>query len=167
MIDESREDFIDNDGDWDPLQDDVGLDGDAESKDRGTGDGRPTSGAGTAFPGEPNIDKTDVSESDQLGLTNVQYLAAGAINFSQTPDDFFWFNMMVPGDFNIVDVLGDFDLFVSSGFFPLKAGQTERISMAVMLGENRADALSNKDRAQLTYDFDGGARRWQGHAVLG
>ena len=154
MIDESREDFIDNDGDWDPLQDDVGLDGDAESKDRGTGDAMPTSGAGTPFPGEPNIDKTDVSESDQLGLTNVQYLAAGAINFSQTPDDYFWVNMMVPGDFNIVDVLGDFDLFVSSGFFPLKAGQTERISMAVMLGENRADALSNKDRAQLTYDSD-------------
>ncbi|MFQ5631252.1 MAG: hypothetical protein ACE5I1_20970, partial [bacterium] len=154
MIDESREDFIDNDGDWDPLQDDVGLDGDAQSKDRGTDDGRPTSGAGTPFPGEPNIDKTDVSESDQLGLTNVQYLAAGAINFTQTPDDFFWFSMMVPGDFNIVDVLGDFDLFVSSGFFPLKAGQTERISMAVMLGETRADALNNKDRAQLTYDSD-------------
>ncbi len=134
MIDESREDFVDNDGDWDPLRDDVGLDGDPLSLDTGNDDGMPTSGAGTAFPGEPNIDKTDVAESDQLGLTNVQYLAAGAINFTQTPDDFYWFNMMVPGDFNIVDVLGDFDLFVSSGFFPLKAGQTERISMAVMLG---------------------------------
>ncbi|MCI0690922.1 hypothetical protein L0337_02830 [candidate division KSB1 bacterium] len=154
MIDESRDDFIDNDGDWDPLRDDVGLDGDPLSKDPGTNDGKPTSGAGTPFPGEPNIDKTDVAESDQLGLTNVQYLAAGAINFNQTPDDFFWFRMMVPGDFNIVDVLGDFDLFVSSGFFPLEAGRTERISMAIILGENKTDVLTNKDRAQLTYDSD-------------
>ena len=35
-------------------------------------DNMPTSGSGTGFPGEPNIDKTDVSESDQMGLTSVQ-----------------------------------------------------------------------------------------------
>ncbi|MBM2845831.1 MAG: hypothetical protein HW407_1143, partial [Bacteroidetes bacterium] len=73
MADESRNDGIDNDGDWDALSDDVGLDGAPETGDVGEGDGKPTSGVGTPFPGEPNIDKTDVSEADQIGLTNVQY----------------------------------------------------------------------------------------------
>ena len=69
MIDESRDDFIDNDGDW-ALADDVGLNGDGSGGlVVGTLDNMPTSGSGTGFPGEPNIDKTDVSESDQMGLT--------------------------------------------------------------------------------------------------
>ncbi len=154
MIDERRDDGIDNDGDWDPLQDDVGLDGVPETGDPGEGDGVPTTGAGTAFPGEPNIDKTDISESDQIGLTNVQYLEAGSINFSTRPDRFFWDTMMKPGDFNILDVIGDFDLFVSSGVFPLIAGRRERISMAVILGVNKDDAIRNKEVAQLTYETD-------------
>ncbi|MEL6822450.1 MAG: hypothetical protein AAFP70_11855, partial [Calditrichota bacterium] len=63
MVDESRDDFVDNDGDWDPLSDDLGLDGVENTGDFGEGDGKPTSGSGTGLPGEPNIDKTDVSES--------------------------------------------------------------------------------------------------------
>ena len=63
MIDESRDDFIDNDGDW-SMVDDVGLNGDESGGlDAGEGDQKPSSGSGTGFPGEPNIDKTDVSES--------------------------------------------------------------------------------------------------------
>src|ERR1035437_9132417 len=68
MIDESRDDGFDNDGDWDIVLDDVGLDGVPHTGDFGEGDGKPTSGAGTEFPGEPGIDKTDVRESDQLGI---------------------------------------------------------------------------------------------------
>ena len=49
---------------------------------------------------------------------------------------------------------GDYDLFVTSGFFPLEAGQTERIAMSVTLGNDEADALRNKAVAQTTYDFD-------------
>ena len=76
MIDESRDDFIDNDGDW-TLADDVGLNGDGSGGDLvGVLDNMPTSGSNTGFPGEPNIDKTDVSESDQMGLTAVAYDAA-------------------------------------------------------------------------------------------
>ena len=72
MIDESRDDYIDNDGDW-SLADDVGINGDQSGGiDAGVNDQAPTSGSGTGFPGEPNIDKTDVSESDQMGLTSVQ-----------------------------------------------------------------------------------------------
>ena len=168
MADESRNDGIDNDGDWDPLSDDVGLDGAPETGDVGEGDGKPTSGVGTPFPGEPNIDKTDVSEADQIGLTNVQYLAAGAIDFSVTADIFFWANFMIPGSFVDPTLIGtgEFDLFVSSGLFPLKAGQIERISYAVVMGNAircpgnadftgaKADALRKREFAQLAYNED-------------
>ena len=65
MIDESRSDGIDNDGDWNVLQNDSGLDGVPYNGDPGDSDGQPTTGSGTDFPGERNIDVTDISESDQ------------------------------------------------------------------------------------------------------
>jgi len=157
MIDEARDDGVDNDGDWNPIMDDVGLDGKPGTGDPGEGDGKPTSGAGTNFPGEPNIDKTDVSESDQIGLTNVQYKPAGAINFNTAADIFFWGQFMTPGSFYDPEhppVSGDNDLFVSSGFFPLKSGQTERISVAVVMGADKDDATANKIKAQQTYNED-------------
>jgi hypothetical protein len=167
MTDESRNDGIDNNSDWNLITDDVGLDGAAGTNDPGEGDGKPTSGVGTAYPGEPHIDKTDIREADMIGLTNVQYLTAGAINFSQTSDVFFWAAFMLPGSF--VDPsrigTGDFDLFVSSGLFPLRAGQIERISYAVVFGNAvtcpytgdpdrggaRSDALRKREYAELAY----------------
>ncbi len=156
MIDEARDDGIDNDGDWKIESDDVGLDGVANTLDSGEGDGLPTSGRGTSFPGEPNLDVTDVSESDQIGLTNVQYKPAGAINFSTVSDEVFWGQFMTPGSFYdpTKPLSGDNDLFVSSGFFPLKAGQTERISVAVVMGADKDEAVRNKDKAQQTYNED-------------
>ena len=156
MIDESRDDFIDNDGDW-TLADDVGLNGDGSGGDLvGVLDNMPTSGSNTGFPGEPNIDKTDVSESDQMGLTAVAYDAAGTIPVSNDPS--LWSFYMKPGDYwqppESGQPPGDYDLFVTSGYFPLKAGQTERIAMAIALGNNENDALRNKLVAQTTYDFD-------------
>jgi len=155
MIDESRDDFIDNDFDWNPLQDDVGLDGTANFQDTGQNDSRPTSGARSNFPGEPNIDKTDVSESDQMGLTSVAYDPAGAIPTGS--DRNLWISYMLPGQFDLPPVgglTGDFDLFVTSAFFPIAAGETKRISMAVTIGADSADAIRNKEVAQRTYDED-------------
>ncbi len=171
MIDESRDDGVDNNGDWNPLTDDVGLDGKPGTGDFGEGDGIPTSGAGTPFPGEPHIDKTDVKEADMIGVTNVQYNRAGAINFSTTADIYYWATFMTPGSFVDPAVMkqvigtngGDFDLFVSSGFFPLKAGQTERVSYSVVMGNAiqagdadqsgaKADALRKRQVAQLAYN---------------
>ncbi|HWP82580.1 MAG TPA: hypothetical protein VNN76_07995 [Bacteroidota bacterium] len=167
MIDESRDDGYDNDSDWNPLTDDVGLDGAPNTGDPGEGDGKPTSGANTPFPGEPNIDKTDVAEADQIGLTNVQYLPAGAIDFSTTPDIFFWASFMLPGSFVNPALIptGESDLFVSSGVFPLRPGQIERISYAVVFGNAvragnaRAsgamdDALRKREYALLAYTED-------------
>ena len=156
MIDESRDDFIDNDSDWDP-SDDVGINGDESGGiAAGVNDQKPTSGSGTGFPGEPNIDKTDVAESDQMGLTAVGYDPAGAIPI--TSDNYLWLFYMTPGTYWQPPAggqpPGDYDLFVTSGFFPLKSGQTERIAMSVTLGNDVADALRNKAVAQTTYDFD-------------
>ncbi|NQU67812.1 MAG: hypothetical protein HQ510_07720 [Candidatus Marinimicrobia bacterium] len=157
MIDESRDDGIDNDGDWMSV-DDVGIYGDGSGGlASGAGDGKPSSGTGTAgFPGEPNIDKTDVSESDQMGLTTVGYDPAGSIPVNNSNQ--LWHFYLSPGLFwqppEGGQPPGDYDLFVTSSFFPLEAGQTERIAMAVALGNNQTDAIRNRNVAQTTYDFD-------------
>ena len=157
MIDESRDDGIDNDGDWN-ITNDVGVNGDGSGGiGAGAGDSKPTSGTGTAgFPGEPNIDKTDVSESDQMGLTAVGYDPAGSIPVDNSAQ--LWHFYLSPGTFwqppEGGQPPGDYDLFVTSSFFPLEAGQTERIAMAVALGNNEADAIRNRNVAQTTYDFD-------------
>ncbi len=155
MVDESRDDYVDNDNDWDIYYDDVGYDGADLTGDNGEKDGVPTSGAGTNLPGEPNIDKTDVSESDQMGLTSVAYDRAGSINLDS--DNNLWRLYFTPGKFwqpPAGGISGDYDLFVSSGYFPLKSGQTERISMAVCLGADEDDAIRNMQVAQRTYDED-------------
>ena len=153
MIDESRDDFIDNDGDW-VLADDVGLNGDGSGGlVVGTLDNMPTSGSGTGFPGEPNIDKTDVSESDQMGLTSVQVPVGG---WNTSSDGALWQYYLTPGNMWQPPPGGEEGgtLQISSGFFPLKAGQTERIAMAIMMGNDQEDALRNKLVAQLTYESD-------------
>ncbi|MEM6287199.1 MAG: hypothetical protein AAF845_08575 [Bacteroidota bacterium] len=140
MIDERRDDGIDNDGDWRPALDDVGLDGADLTVDLGENDGVPTSGAGLGFPGEPNVDVTDISESDQIGITNVQYRPAGGINYQSIADRQLFFNFLVPGQFSLLEPgvtpeNRDTDLYVSSGLFPLAAGQTESVSFAVIMGD--------------------------------
>ncbi|MGA9119177.1 MAG: hypothetical protein WB699_07395, partial [Bacteroidota bacterium] len=85
MIDERRDNNIDDNHNWvpfadlngngtwdlgEPLNDDLGADGvgpfdpQYTGPDRGEGDGLPTHG-------EPNFDETDKDESDQIGLTAV------------------------------------------------------------------------------------------------
>ena len=152
MIDESRSDGIDNDGDWNPLQNDSGLDGVAFNGDAGDGDGFPTSGAGTGFPGERNIDVTDVSESDQIGITNVQIIPAFFLNFNTQSDRFLYFSFMIPGDLDIdIPEPGENDLVITSSLFPLSAGQTERISVSVQLGLDRDQVLDSRDNALQAY----------------
>jgi hypothetical protein len=166
MGDESRNNGVDDDGDWNRLTDDVGLDGVPDTRDPGEGDGKPTSGVGTAFPGEPNTDKVDVAEADQIGLTNVQYDPAGTLT-NTTPDASIWAKYMLPGKFVDPGLIptGESDLFVSSGVFPLLPGQIERISIAVVMGDAiraggpntsgaRASINSKRETALLAYNQD-------------
>jgi hypothetical protein len=165
MIDEARDDGIDNDGDWNPLTDDVGLDGLADTGDPGENDGKPTSGARFGLPGEPNIDVTDVSETDQIGITGSFYRPSSEWISTYT-DNFIWYNFMVPGTFTPEGSVtsGDYNLFISSGLFPLQPGQTEPISLAVILANGpvtdpngafrKQQVLNKKVRAQETYNND-------------
>lgn len=166
MIDEARDDGIDNDGDWNVLSDDVGLDGVPDTHDEGENDGKPTSGSRFGLPGEPNVDVTDVSETDQIGITNAQYFPAGDLNLGVTKDAQIWFTYMMPGKFyDPIDVrYGENDLTISSGFFPLKSGQTEPFSIAILLANGpvpdpkaeyrKAEILRKRIRAQETYNND-------------
>ena len=150
LIDERRDDGIDNDGDWSPLQDDFGLDGAENTGDIGEGDGIPTSGAGTNLPGEFHIDKTDVTESDQLGLTSF-YFFYPFNKFSLRDDEDIW-GFMQPGFFNATAGNVDGDFIYGSGYFPLKPGETERISVAILFGRTINDLIRTKQTVQTIYD---------------
>ncbi len=161
MIDESRDDGFDNDNDWSVLQDDVGLDGVENSGDPGEGDGVASSGSGTNFPGEPNIDKTDVSETDLIGITSAVQDVEGGINFSTVADATIWRKFMVPGQFRLFRRVGKFDLFVSSGFFPIEPGQRQRMAVSVAMAgggiTKDADiesAIQKQKQARTAFESD-------------
>ena len=153
MIDEQRFDGIDNDGDWNADFDDVGADGIPETSDLGEGDGLPTSG-------EPNFDRTDVDESDQIGLTSFDYFAP-ANQFPASNDEALW-NRLKPGLFDTPSSISngepiageDGDFMYGSGFFPLRAGQTEYFSIALVYGDDKDDLVRNKKTVQNIYDND-------------
>ena len=153
MIDENRFDGIDNDGDWDSTYDDLGTDGLANTNDSGEGNGFPDAG-------EPNFDETDPDESDQIGLSSFDYFVP-ADNFPHSDDEAIW-DRMTPGFFDVPSSISnglplsgeDGDFIFTSGYFPLKAGQTERFSIALVYGENQSDLLSNKKTVQSIYDQD-------------
>jgi len=162
MLDEARDDGIDNDSDWDPTSDDVGLDGVPGTSDLGEGDGFPTSGYiqtadgsvfDTGLPGEPHVDKTDIDESDQIGLTSFTYFTPpGQIRMSN--DAQLWSKLTpsidVANDIETNPVDGDF--IYGAGFFPLRARQTERFSVGLVFGEDFEDILNNKITIQQIYD---------------
>ncbi len=185
MLDEKRNDLLDNDNDWsrdihtgqplfDPdgnFIDDVGRDGIVNTNDFGERDGQPTSGytasgLDTGLPGETNVDKTDVDESDQIGLSSFNYFTpAGDISFGN--DEQLW-RQVAPGFFSVPSSIinnrpeagEDGDFIYSSGYFPLVAGATERFSVALVYGGGKggsinndiADLLKNKKTVQKIYD---------------
>lgn len=171
LIDERRDDGIDNDKDWNIAYDDVGLDGVASTKDAGENDGLPTSGytsngTDTGLPGEPNIDKTDVDESDQIGLTSFLYFTPA--NDVPLGDDELMWEKMQPGYFAVPKSIvnnrpeygQDGDFIYSSGYFPLISKKTERFSLALVYGggnggsreDDITDLLKHKQTVQKIYD---------------
>lgn len=171
MIDERRNDLIDNNGNWDVAFDDLGRDGIADTKDFGEGDGQPTSGydalgRDTGLPGEPKVDKTDVRESDQIGLTSFYYFTP-ANNIRLGDDNSLWSNL-APGFFDVPTSIvqnrpergEDGDFVYGSGYFPLLTQSTERFSLALVYGGGKGgtvdddinDLLKNKKTVQDIYD---------------
>ena len=152
LIDERRDDLIDNDGDWDIITCDVGLDGVPRTGDFGEGDGLPTSGAGTLLPGEPCIDKTDIDESDMIGLTSFNIHEPWTI-YPIYDDQIIWDEAIRPGFLNERASGGNTDIFLGSGYFPLPVGDTERFSIGNIFGygPEEDELIRNKQYAEKTY----------------
>lgn len=149
LIDERRDDGLDNDGDWNSQFDDVGLDGKPATGDQGESDGKPTPGT-TELPGEPNVDKVDVDESDQIGLTSFKFYKYASLTYSN--DDQMW-DYSRPGYFDNKTLdRADYDYVFSSGYFPLRPEQKEFFSIAMLYGWDETDILRNKDVVQKIYD---------------
>jgi hypothetical protein len=170
MIDERRDDGIDNDGDWipymdingngqwdreenEPLNNDVGADGvgpfDPQYKgpDVGEGDGIPTAG-------EPNFDQTDKDESDQIGLTSlaIERLSnKGPLAIWPKNDEVIW-NKMLAGTFDTTIQNANIQILFGSGAFPLKLNKRERFSVALVFGTDYNDMVFNKETVQQIYN---------------
>ncbi len=152
MIDESWTDGIDNDGDWSPDTDDVGIDGLPNTADEGENDGIPT--AGDPFditkPGEPNFEFTDIDESDMIGLTS---FASPAFSGTRISNDRLVWDLVEPGRFdNVPTNPGDYVFVYGSGYFPLRAGETKRFSIALLMGENLEDLRLNAETVQQIFE---------------
>ncbi|BDQ02900.1 hypothetical protein [Ignavibacterium sp.] len=170
MVDERRDDGIDNDGDWlpytdlngngewdpdenEPLNNDVGKDGvgpfdrQYTGPDEGEGDGIPTDG-------EPNFDKTDKDESDQIGLTAVSIyrLGQGGTGGGWPKDDESMWLKMNAGTFDTSLQRANISMVFSSGPFPLNQNLRERFSMALVFGEDLDDIMFNKETVQQIYN---------------
>lgn len=170
LIDEARYDGIDNNKNWNAAVDDVGLDGLAGTGDYGEGDGTPTSGwqlpgkvpglvnghvnrfglIDTGQPGEPAIDKTDINESDQIGLTafDVFYIGSGVV-FRE--DKRIWERISY-SHFDTHLQNGNIAFLFGSGPFILPSTATERFSLGLIFGNDLADIKRNKEVVQKIYD---------------
>ncbi|MEJ2634373.1 MAG: hypothetical protein P8184_03660 [Calditrichia bacterium] len=171
----------DEDGDWNPDFDDVGVDGIPGTGDYGEGDGKPTqlfyrdiNGDGifsTGEPysesreqgmrfagGEPNFGFLDIAESDQLGLTSFNALSYAGNNRPKN-DDLMWStistNNLGPNDPppNILQTADNVFIY-GDGPFSLEPGESFRFSIALLLGENFNDLLQNAQISQQVFESD-------------
>jgi len=164
MIDESMFNGIDDDGDWNEEKHDVGMDGIGPDDptypgpDEGEGDGVPTSGDrfDPTKPGEPNFDVSDLDEADQIGLTSFNAYQYGSDAIKN--DKSIW-NRLKPytqvgreNAFTDIAQNADNIFLYGSGYFPLKAGDTKRFSVALLMGENEYDLFNTANVVQNIYD---------------
>ncbi|MCH7732063.1 MAG: T9SS type A sorting domain-containing protein [Candidatus Marinimicrobia bacterium] len=133
LVDESRDNGIDDDGDWNPMTDDVGMDGVMGTGDSGESDGIPTIG-------EPNFDKTDPDESDDLTVNTVRFFAT--YDYELTNDEENW-QVFTSGIIDYDICPNNLAGFIISEAFPLHSGETTYFSMAIVFGEDLDDLLVN------------------------
>jgi predicted secreted protein len=155
MIDESQSNGIDDDGDWDPEKDDVGVDGVPNTGDLGEGDGQPTAGDpfDPRLPGEPNFEWTDLDESDMIGLTGFSSPPFTSQNRIAN-DHYVWENFLQAGVFDSANAnqAGDYIFIYSTGPMTLPAGEARRFSIALVLGQDYDDLTLNAITAQDIYE---------------
>lgn len=135
----------DEDGDWDASRDDLGADGIPGTGDVGEGDEKPTQG-------EPNFGFKDVSESDQIGLTSFNAIIFGGDNRPKN-DALMWQLIATPNQrpedpVPNIEQKSDNVFIYGSGPFPLKPGETQRFSIALLMGADLNDLVLNATTAQ-------------------
>ncbi|MBN2355728.1 hypothetical protein JXO59_06415, partial [candidate division KSB1 bacterium] len=153
----------DEDLDWLPELCDTGADGVFGTYDTGEEDGMPTEG-------EQNFDRTDLNESDQIGLTGFKMnrIRPGAGNASTETDAivFFddgkawpqrlydFFTAPNPDDrFDQALVLNyNIGFLFASGPFRLPAGKRERFSLALAYGADLEELRSTVKTVQQIYN---------------
>ena len=149
-----------------PLNNDYGLDGLGPNdlgypgKDTGEGDGRPT-------VGEPNFDRTDVDESDQIGLTgydlNSRPFYESGTNLMA--DTWMWGRIKLAQfplgtkPANQVADIEPFLLFTSGtvALAPVRTAPergTDFFSTAWLFGDNEQDFFKNRRTVQSIYNAD-------------
>lgn len=155
LIDEKRDNAIDEDGDWTAEYDDVGIDG---LGPQDFGYPGPDKGENNGIPdqGEPNFGRTDPDESDQIGLTSFNFFSQ-ALSPDLSDDELVW-ERMTPGRFDVIPPQPqDGDFIYASGYFPLMpangdAERKERFSVSLLFGEDYNDIVSNKQIVQQIYN---------------
>jgi len=155
IVDESMQNNIDDDRDWDVRFDDVGADGvdgdlngndiqdGAEVWDRGEGDGVPTHG-------EPNFDEKDLDEADQIGLTSFSVFEYGTVWPSQDEDT--WRKMVSGIIDSTFDQTRDNVFMYASGPIQMVRGDSRRFSIALFFGYDIQDLYRNARTIQDIYD---------------
>jgi hypothetical protein len=154
----------DEDMDWTAEFNDTGADGVPGTHDTGEGDGIPTDG-------EENFDKTDLHESDQIGLTGFKMnrIRAGATHPNDPVDGIVFFNdgqknwpVQLYNQFSDPTFANHFDapltqdyniaFLFASGPFNLKAGSQERFSLALAYGPTLQDLRRTVKIVQQIYN---------------
>lgn len=155
MVDESMQNSIDDDHDWDVRFDDVGSDGvngdlngnsvqdGSEVWDRGEGDKTPTHG-------EPNFDEKDLDEADQIGLTSFSVFEYGSMYPSQDEDT--WSKMVSGIIDSTFDQTKDNVFMYASGPIRMVKGDSRRFSIALFFGYDIQDLYRNARTIQDIYD---------------
>jgi len=171
----------DEDGDWVEEFDDVGVDGIDGTGDYGEGDGKPNQlfyldlnfnsildpGEPTSetreegmrfYGGEPNFGFLDIAESDQLGLTSFNAILFGGNNRPKN-DPLMWDLMSTPNQRPedsppTIEQEADNVFIYGSGPFSLKPGESQRFSIALLMGVDFDDLLNNAEISQQVFESD-------------
>jgi hypothetical protein len=149
----------DEDMDW-TADNDAGMDGVFGTNDFGEGDSIPTSG-------ETNFDRTDLNESDQIGLTGFKLnrIRVGAGAIGATDDIIFYMDAKMwprklydmwtgPTPFETIPGVRNYNigfLFASGPFF-LGTSKTERFSLALAFGADLYQMTKTVQIVQTIYD---------------
>jgi hypothetical protein len=156
----------DEDMDWIAEFDDTGIDGVFGTGDTGENDGIPSSNE--LLGSEPNFDKVDIDESDQIGLTGFKFnrIRAGASNPNAPVDGILFYddpNAWPSRLYNLFsdpatafeedDLVLDFNIgfLFASGPFLLGSGSRERFSLALGYGANLTELKVTTKIVQQIY----------------